>query len=38
MWVSAKCYTCGWTTDRMMKSKAVNGQCPYCNSKDLHPR
>ena len=36
-WVSAECDGCGWKAERMMKSKAESGICPYCDKDKLRP-
>jgi len=37
-WTSAKCWSCGWEAPRIQMHLAVEGKCPYCGKKDLHPR
>jgi hypothetical protein len=34
-WVGAKCNSCGWTANAMLKSKAEKRKCPCkgCNGK-----
>tara|TARA_A100001201_G_scaffold143439_1_gene145076 strand:+ start:4184 stop:4321 length:138 start_codon:yes stop_codon:yes gene_type:complete len=35
---SAKCKVCGWYAARLLRSKALKGDCPYCGAyKSLEP-